>query len=667
MVPVSGEFFMRVTTFLNPVLFSTRTVHDVRAVLLAFSLLPFFAGLKLYLLFWYRETQGLDPLAEISVYAIITLLGSDLLICTFLAGVYFLIGWKRRSSSWLDWQTPIMFAVHVAVVLFCVISLKINQIYGSPLTIFHIRLAGDLSVISGSVLPHIDIPVVTALLLGLLCFPIALILHRRWAARWDIPRWRVWSGLGIVCAVLFAGSYLSLLGVYTYGLKKNAVVNFIRYYKPLPQHKDFQKLAARLRASKPSSKNIYAPLHTGDASDYQDEDLNGIARGQNLILVILESTAKTYIDPDTTPNLNRLLKQSIAFPNYFTTSVTSFQSNYSIMYSDEVGGISAVGHPSRIYNGPLPGISLAEALKRQGYRTAMFSSGFLSYRNIGYLWRDKGFDRVYGANTILHETGGSGWSWGSQESQTVETMNRWLGENLDQPFFAAYVTAYPHHPYSTPTLETPFVNDSWRNRYRNSLNYVDQNIGRLLQHLDDHGLRSNTAIAIIGDHGETLDDSLAGHGIRMDLPEIQVPFYIHLPKSLIGQKTRAVLANHLDLAPTLTAALGIPAPSDWSGRNLLASVTENRKLFVQRSGNNLQSAIVDGSYVYVHDEKSNRDTLFRRTADGLKPLSGTPENDKLIKSYGRATRQFSDRVLLRHLERACTSPRGPKGVCKVLK
>ena len=237
----------------------------------------------------------------------------------------------------------------------------------------------------------------------------------------------------------------------------------------------------------------------------------------------------------------------------------------------------------------------------------------------------------------------------------MEVMGNWITERHERPFFAVYLTVYPHHPYHSPTRTQPFPNDSWRNRYRNSLHYVDQNVGRLLRQLKRANLLSKTTIAVVGDHGETMDDDRAGHGIRMDLNEIQVPFFIHNPRFFDRQIVSSVPSNHLDLAPTLLGLLGLTAPEDWLGRNLLSPFVPPKNLYVQRNAVNGQSAIIDGKLIYVRDDLTGSDRLFLHTADGLQRHPEFSSSTRMNKRYATLARHFEGWVMLRHLEKACQS------------
>jgi hypothetical protein len=331
---------------LKSFLASTGTGSDLRSVTLAFSLVPFFAGLKLWLLIWGDIDGGSDSVANLGAHQVVLFLGADLLLCLALAGAYFLIGLLRHVPLGRHFPAlAAIFAIHCAVALFTVVSLKVSQIYGSPLTVLHLRMADDISVMRGSIMSYVDLAGVIMVALGIACFWLAAVVCANGAAGWRPMRWRLWTGLTVACVAVAAVSYGQLQGVYTYGLKKNAIVNFIIYYEPLPGDRDFKAMAERLHASAPPNVDWHAPMRTEASAPYRGPDLTGLARGKNLVLIVLESTAAAYIDAETTPNLHRLRQHAVEFPSYFTTAVNSFQSNYSIFYSDHVGDISRIGHP----------------------------------------------------------------------------------------------------------------------------------------------------------------------------------------------------------------------------------------------------------------------------------------------------------------------------------
>ncbi len=93
-----------------------------------------------------------------------------------------------------------------------------------------------------------------------------------------------------------------------------------------------------------------------------------------------------------------------------------------------------------------------------------------------------------------------------------------------------------------------------RDRYDNNLRYIDDSLGRFLSVLDDDDL-----VILLADHGEEFwdhDDFEHGHTLYDEL--LHVPMIVRGPGFSAGRTD--VPVSLLDVAPTIAAALGLPAP-----------------------------------------------------------------------------------------------------------
>lgn len=113
--------------------------------------------------------------------------------------------------------------------------------------------------------------------------------------------------------------------------------------------------------------------------------------------------------------------------------------------------------------------------------------------------------------------------------------------------------------------------------YLNSLRAVDEQLERLLNELDELGLRENTVIVFTADHGE-----MGGaHGLRGKGPfayeeSIHVPFYIAHPKIKGGIKT-AALSSHIDIVPTLLDIAGsLSSDGNLPGKSLFSVLKKEK-------------------------------------------------------------------------------------------
>jgi arylsulfatase A-like enzyme len=98
---------------------------------------------------------------------------------------------------------------------------------------------------------------------------------------------------------------------------------------------------------------------------------------------------------------------------------------------------------------------------------------------------------------------------------------------------------------------------------------TDREIGALLDGVAERG--ADPIVVFTADHGESLgeDDLWFVHGASLSEVQVRVPLILRVP-GRPGER-RPETASLLDVAPTLLALLDVPAPSSWSGRDLLAA------------------------------------------------------------------------------------------------
>ena len=99
--------------------------------------------------------------------------------------------------------------------------------------------------------------------------------------------------------------------------------------------------------------------------------------------------------------------------------------------------------------------------------------------------------------------------------------------------------------------------------YTNACIHVDQNLGKLVKGLEDLGMRDDTVIILMADHGGL------GRKHGMDILEcFEVPFMVNGPAVNNGFRLREpVLLS--DTAPTIATLLGYKVPETWRGRSAI--------------------------------------------------------------------------------------------------
>lgn len=111
--------------------------------------------------------------------------------------------------------------------------------------------------------------------------------------------------------------------------------------------------------------------------------------------------------------------------------------------------------------------------------------------------------------------------------------------------------------------------------YWASVEFVDEQVGRLLDVLDQTGQRSNTIIVFMSDHGEMLGDhGLVQKGCRFYEGLVRVPLIISWPGALAQDLQSDALVELIDVAPTLLELVGLPVPERMQGCSFTDILTE---------------------------------------------------------------------------------------------
>ncbi|MEM6691396.1 MAG: arylsulfatase, partial [Planctomycetota bacterium] len=116
--------------------------------------------------------------------------------------------------------------------------------------------------------------------------------------------------------------------------------------------------------------------------------------------------------------------------------------------------------------------------------------------------------------------------------------------------------------------------NSVRQTFAAMVRSLDQNVGRILNTLDDRGLRENTIVLLHSDNGGIPrhggnNKPLRGNKFTTWEGGVRVVAMIRWPNQLRGGTKFESISAYIDVFPTLAAAAGIPIPSHVDGVNLL--------------------------------------------------------------------------------------------------
>ncbi|HTQ37577.1 MAG TPA: sulfatase [Pirellulales bacterium] len=216
---------------------------------------------------------------------------------------------------------------------------------------------------------------------------------------------------------------------------------------------------------------------------------------------------------------------------------------------------------------------------------------------------------AYSDRIVVLEGNGEGHGDYHTADRTIENLQKYK----DQPFFIACGFVKPHSPPTAPqkfidlydvdkiqltpdfaawpTVPAGFPSAAIRKRnadlfigrgaseaeakeviraYLASISWVDWNIGRVIAELDRLGLRENTIIVFLADHGYQLGEkgkwSKAGSLFEMGT---RVPLIIHAPGAAGNGQACTRIVQSLDLYATLAQLCNLTLPSDNEGTSLV--------------------------------------------------------------------------------------------------
>ncbi len=311
-----------------------------------------------------------------------------------------------------------------------------------------------------------------------------------------------------------------------------------------------------------------------------DNNFKGMYKGKNLLVLQVESLENFVIGQsvngqEITPTLNKLLKNSIYFDNYYTQVNEGTSSDADLMTNTSVfpvrKGSTFFRFPFTEYN------TLPRIMEKNGYSTKAIHPDDGGYWNWKEALTNMGFQQCIDAKSFkMDEVIFLGLSDGSYFRQIKDTIIK-----QKQPFYNFMVTLTSHSPFEMPKEHqnlklNSYLEDTRLGGYFQSINYTDRTIGTFLDELDKAGILDNTVVAIYGDHDSVhkyFDDQIKTIKPSQDWwleNDKKIPLILYEK----GQTPQVIhtTGGQIDIMPTLLYSFGIDKSEYEStsfGRNLL--------------------------------------------------------------------------------------------------
>ncbi len=190
--------------------------------------------------------------------------------------------------------------------------------------------------------------------------------------------------------------------------------------------------------------------------------------------------------------------------------------------------------------------------------------------------------------------------------------------------------------------------------YYATISFMDAQVGRLLDALDELGLADNTIVLFSSDHGYHMGEH--GHYQKKTLFEDadQVPLILYAPGMKESGKKTDSFAEMIDFYRTLTDLAGLPEPPQYVMGKSLAPLLDNRKKQIRDSAlTQLENGYTlrSGKWRFTRWDTGECE-LYDRANDPaeMRNLAANPEHQGQIK-------RLSDKLEKRIVE-ATTLPKG---------
>ncbi len=299
-----------------------------------------------------------------------------------------------------------------------------------------------------------------------------------------------------------------------------------------------------------------------------------------------------------TPHLDKLASQGTIFTRWYTAAVVCAPSRAALMTGRYTIHCGVTNNGQDL---PSSEVTIAEALKDRGYRTALFGKWHRGGANEWVHPRDQGFDETYGFVDARHawehypkklwrnktEEPADGYSADLFSNEAIGFFER----NRAHPFFLYLAYNEPHFLIEAPPEEVAKYKGKFEEKdpanplnatYAAMVARMDAGIGRVLASLDRLGLAQNTLVVFSADNGATFEvgnkgtsnyhDSnhpFAGQKRTLNEGGMRMPGLVRWPGRVAAGRKSDAIVHMIDVHPTLLAAAGGTPGSQLDGRNML--------------------------------------------------------------------------------------------------
>ncbi len=324
-----------------------------------------------------------------------------------------------------------------------------------------------------------------------------------------------------------------------------------------------------------------------------------------------------------TPNIDRLAGEGMKFTQHYSGSPVCAPARSVLMTGLHTGHTPSRGNmevdPYGQFPLPYETVTVAELLKKAGYKTAMYGKWGLGVENSSGDPIVQGFDDFYGyycqvhahnsfpeylyhngekimLDNEVHYLPEDHWTrgLGGYAIKKVDYSNDdffemaidFIANNQEDPFFLYLPVTMPHdngeapegERYESPTLEPYEAEEDWSFEKKSRaavISRMDDYVGLIMKELDNTNLGNNTILIFTSDNGCDNPDFFNGsgelRGMKRDVYEggIRVPLIVRWPGKIEAGSVSDHISAFWDFLPTACEIADIELEIETDGISYL--------------------------------------------------------------------------------------------------
>ncbi|MCP5506362.1 MAG: sulfatase-like hydrolase/transferase [Chlamydiales bacterium] len=309
-----------------------------------------------------------------------------------------------------------------------------------------------------------------------------------------------------------------------------------------------------------------------------------VTKKPNIYLFVVESLRQDFLSEKTARHLAEFRDQNLTFKKTYSSANATQISWYSIFHSNYP--LYWAEAKKKWQSGSVP----LQILKKMGYKIHVYSAAQLKYYGLE--------DVMFGRNHYLtdshhvfpHYYPTQAWEsdqravdtfLGDLEKKKSKEGNVFVFFLEGTHFNYSWPDSYPTHfePISEEKTHLRVSNslkniELIKNRYRNSIHYMDHLFGKVMGALKEKGLYDEGVVIFTGDHGEEFfEEGQLFHASHLSAMQTEPPIYMKLGNNQRARECEVeeLVTSHVDIFPTVLDYL--------MGKEMFGEVLDGESIF----------------------------------------------------------------------------------------